>query len=181
MYRAVQSYVRQNVLDEDRLQLVKRALYFGQYKVAVHFSPTVSKWTDYNDLQASVVDSIRGRDYRLVGSSKALYFNIYTNDPEVLRQLRLQCESFDFSSIDVIDPSCWHITHPKPKNKGPFYHRFSYRVRVSESAKLMPASYQGLMQASWVTARCFFYCNEVRDLIMFKLLHSADILEINER
>lgn len=181
MYRAVQSFVRQNVLDEDRVQLVKRALYFGQYRVALHFSPTVSNWTDYNDLHASIIGELKGRDYRMVTSAKAFFFNIYTNDSEVLHQLRLISESFDFSSIDVLDPSCWHIKHSRPKNKGRYYHKFTYRVRLSQASDLTPESYQGLMQGSWVCARNFFYCNEVRDLLMFKLMHSADILEVSER
>lgn len=181
MYRAVQRYVQLNVLDEESIRVVKRALYFGQYRVAVHCGPTVSNWVDYKDLQTSLVDALRGLDYRLVSSDRAMYFNVYTDDSEAVRRLRLLSSVLDFSSIDVIHGDCWEMKQSRPKNKGPYYHKFAYRVRINNVENFTPDTYPALMQGMWFLSKDFFYCEEVRDLLMFKLLHANDIREINER
>jgi hypothetical protein len=178
---ATNSFVQLDALEPSQIRVVKRALYFGQYRIAVHFSPTVTNWTDYSNLHSDLVCALGRRDYRLVGSRTALYFNVYTNETEVLRRLRSLHASFSFSSIDIVDESCWVITHPRPKNKGPYYHKYPFRIRVSDVSAFTPEAYQRLMQGEWTCSRSFFYCKEIRDLLMFKLLHTADIREVNER
>lgn len=184
MYRAVRSYVDKDLVDEDHAIIVKRALYFGKYKYTLHFSPNVTNWTDFQELDATITELLSGIDYRMISSAKALYFNLYSNDPAALNLLRWRMsDSLEFSSIRVIDPSCWHIQHPRPKNRGPFYHKFIYRVRVSDGAGI-PETIMATMNSPWTYDKVrlnFFYFSDVRDLIVFKLLHAASILDITER
>jgi hypothetical protein len=181
MNSAIQSYVLKDLLDEDRVRVVKRSLYFGEYRVAVHLGPTVSNWTMYGVLLKEITDCLSGYDHRIVSSIKALYFNIYTNDPDLLLELQAKGDSLEFTSIDMVDPSCWEMKQPRPKNRGPYYHKYSYRIRVSDAAKLTPDPLVGLMHGDWLCAKNFFYCQEVRDILMFKLLHADIITDVSER
>lgn len=181
IYRPLRRIIDNDVLDEDRVEIVKRALYFTKYRVAIHFAPSVVNWVDYRELLTSLQEVLAGLDHRLVSSDQALYFNVYTNDPKVLALLNQYSESFQFTSVHVVHKSCWLISHSKPKNKGRFYHKFQFRVRVSDAQELQNDQYQGLMSGCWLVAGKFFYCRDTRDLMMFKLLHESDIMEISER
>ncbi len=181
IYKQIRRFITDDLLEEDHVQMVKRALYFSQYKVAIHFAPSVSNWVDFHELLADVNALLASTDHRIVSSSQALYFNVYTNDPDVIARLRFHAHKFHFASIHCIDASCWHIRHSKPKNKGKFYHKFPYRVRASSPSVLTPEVYKGLLTGEWFVWKQFFYCNEVRDVILFKLVHEDDIVEISER
>lgn len=180
IYRAVRTFVNHELVDEANVQVVKRALYFGQYRWALLCSPDVSYWTEYSDILRTLQNLAKGTDHRLVTSHVGLYYNLYSDDPCLLRDIRINMKDvLEFQSIRIVDKSCWHLVDAKPKNKGPYYHKFQHRVRVKEP--IDPSPYKGLMTGEWFVNRNLFYCHEVRDLVLFRLMNSQDILEITER
>lgn len=179
-YKAVRTFISHELIDEGNVQLVKRALYFGQYRWALLCSPDVTLWTEYVDILNDLQSLTKGTDHRLVTSQQGLYFNLYSDDPALLGTIRrYMSDKLEFQSIRVIHESCWHIVDIKPKNKGPFYHKFEHRVRVKEP--IDPSPYKGLMIGEWFVNKNLFYCHEVRDLVLFRLMNSQDIVEITER
>jgi len=181
LYRAAKTYLNHSLLDESQIKVVKRPLFFGKYRWGLHFSPDVSVWTLYHSVRHIVFSRLSGLEYHFVGSTRALYYNIYGNDTRTLYKLIPYHNMLEFSSLRIIAPECWHLTQPRPHNKGKFYHKYSYRAQLLDPNEMNPAMYAGLMSSDWVCAQGFFYCEDVRDVILFKLLHGGDIATITER
>lgn len=180
-HRSINRLVDNDALDIDRVQVVNRPLYFNQYRIALHASPTVNNWVDFHELQEGMVSHLGGLEYRLVSSSSALYFNVYTNDYKVVDALGSILDEIEINSIYILDPKWHEVRQTKVRNKGNYYHKYPYRVRVSSPSVWDPEQYRSLLTGDWYIGGSFLYLTNVRDVILIKLVHEGEILDIAER
>lgn len=157
---------------------VKRAPYFNKYRIAIHLSASTPKWPDFPETVQRLTGALVGLDCRRVSILPAMCVSLYTNDSQVLRILLDFSEDLDISSIDIVQPGCWGLI-TKPRNKGKFYHQYSYRIKMNH--EISSSDYQGIMVGQWRISGPFLYCEYLRDVVMVKLISGSDILHITER
>ena len=164
--------------DMSRANLVKRALYFNKYRIAVHMSANTQTWPDFPDIVQDFERALVGLDCRLVSVLPALYCNLYCNDPDILEKVQDMSDSLELHSIDVVRPECWNLS-PKPRNKGKFYHQYGYRIKLDNGGWDQP--FRDLMVGAWYQYGPFLYCADSRDVVMIRLLYGSKIKQISER
>jgi hypothetical protein len=170
-----------SLLDEDdmtRANVVKRALYFNKYRIAVHLSATPQSWPDFSDIVRDLEHALVGLDCKLVSVLPAMYTNLYCSDPKILDEITNMEHLLDIHSIDVVRPECWGLS-PKPRNKGKFYHQYGYRIKIDGMGWDHP--FRDLMVGTWYQHGSFLYCTDSRDVVMIRLLYGGKIQQITER
>lgn len=167
-------------MDESKVKVIKRALFYTEYRCAIHLVPSIDYWYNIDDMIQMLRGVLLGSDHKLVVTPSRLMVNIYSNDPKVFSMIAKAKEYFYAMSVAIIDESCWNIKHPKPRNKGKFYHKFSYRFKM-DTNDMPKESMVGLFSGEWTISKAHVYFVDLRDAVLFRILHAEKIRDLVER
>jgi hypothetical protein len=191
MEEALDRYHGTGALSPTEVTVLRRAPYFGGYRWALHFSPTVDTWSRFEEISRWAGEAVTGTEHRLVISGSSLSISLYASEAEALNRLHHLCDLFDFHSLRMIDPACWGWPLPKPKPKGLYYGRYRFRVRLAaltpapdpDERAGLEASLEAVSGADWRldATGSLLYCATTRDVILAKLIFADQICEITER
>lgn len=192
LQRACDQLVNRDLLENSQIVTIQRPLFFGQYAFGLGFTPVREQWYRYLELKEFVISGLQGLDYHFQSNQRTLQFNIFSSDTTALRWLIKNEYAFMFNHLRLVDPSSWHLTLPSPRAKTKFYGHFGWRIAFKDpSWSSDPANLAELDRLSGthklispnipVKMGGYLYLDKLSDVLMFKLMHAEDILDIEDR
>ena len=206
-YETRMTRVINNLINTSRIERVdvyKRAKFFGQYAFRVNLGISLNQWVKFDELMQqyrNVFDPMGGH---IVGLKSTFEVYVYGNNPEILTWL-YRHPSISILSLVQTDPTCWHKPLPKAKkNVGKFFGEYRFRVRMRDELwggkqanvdqldelemdhKLVlrkwPHSVSTPNVAPLAQIRdTFIYLKKVNEVLVLKLMFADQIADVEER
>ena len=120
-----------SLLDDERISVIKRPLFYGKYKFSLGFTPKIEDWFKFSEIKDYIISILI--DSHLTANQRFFSFFLFSNNEELIKIISLNDYKFELKFLKIIDPKCYSlIQHPRPKPRKLFYNKFKFRIRFVE-------------------------------------------------
>lgn len=181
--RIIQQLLDECKLDEERLEVKTRPLYYSKYKYTFGINVNIEQFIEFESIKKTINRALRYIAF-ITSNESSLYIYVYSNSPEALEIVGKL--DYDITYIHIIDKRYWDRVLPAPKPKGLYYDKFPYRVQFDsriDVAQFEMLTLQFINEWRWshTSPHKYAYIVDRRDLIMAKLGFTENIVNITER
>jgi len=185
--KACDALMARYLVEDSQIETVRRPLFFGQYAYGLGISLKITHWGDWQQVKDLILSDLMAKDIALQSNQRIYQFNVFSNDPEVLRWFIRHQVMFTFNHVRIVDRTCWHLGLPKPRPKGKFYGEYGYRFGFKDPKwGLDPQNLTELDKLSGpvklvTSPRTFLYLDKLNDVLLFKLIVGEQLLSLEDR
>lgn len=186
MIKLTNYFLERFILEEENVFQEERPLWFGKWSISIGLSPHLNQWHQWDEL-SSLLHNMDVESF-VHPYPRTLHFQVYTNDPSVLKQLFVMKSRFVFNFIKWIPTDCWELPKKVPERwetRDLWYGKYKYRIRFKRPHDrcLKQWDYERI-SSDWYINPTFpelMYLQNLHDVTCIKILAYDSIIEINER